>query len=211
MSETSTGTILRTAAELLDHFGLWTGPQFADNRTGRLDICAAIYRAVTGSTPNCFVTDENNASTLIENNPDAYDAIKVVSAVLPTEPSTTDVGPYEMTDYVEHVSNWAATTPVFGDRPPTTAEVIGLLLRAADTADSPAGPRPGLTDDWGLCITCRGHGSVQGDEIPYDQLRPRQQQGYAHGRRYHRSEACPDCDGQDRVTDAAVSAHESAA
>lgn len=133
----STGTILRTAAQLLHEFGLHTGEQFADNDTGRLDVCAAIYRAVTGSTPNCFLTDEDMALLLIGSNPDVWDAIRMVSAVLPTPPCTTPIAPgYEVPDYVEHVSNWACTTPVFGDRPPTTAEVIGVLLRAASTADN---------------------------------------------------------------------------
>lgn len=135
MPETSTGLILRTAADILNYYGLHTGEQFATN-TGSLDVCAAIYRAVTGSTPNCFLTDENDASTLIESNVDVFDAIKAVSAALPTEPSTTDVGPDRaMTDYVEHVSNWAATVPVFGDHPTTLSEVIGVLTRAADKAD----------------------------------------------------------------------------
>jgi len=133
----STGTILRTAAQLLHEFGLHTGEQFADNNTGRLDVCAAIYRAATGSTPNCFLTDEDMASTLIGSNPDVGDAIRMVSAVLPTPPCTTEVVPgYEVPDYVEHVSNWAATAPVLADLPPTVSEVMGVLERAADTADN---------------------------------------------------------------------------
>lgn len=131
----STGTILRTTREIVLYFGLWTGEQFASH-DGRLDLSAAIYRAVTGSTPNCFLTDEDMALLLIESNPDVIDAIRMVSAVLPTPPCTTEIVPgHEVPDYVEHVSNWACTTPVFADRAPTTSEVIGVLLRAADTAD----------------------------------------------------------------------------
>ncbi|CAM5493484.1 MULTISPECIES: DUF6197 family protein [Streptomyces] len=138
----STGTILRTTRQIVSYYGLWTGEQFATN-DGRLDLCAAIYRAVTGSTPNCFLDDEDMALLLIETNPDVWDAIRMVSAVLPTQPCTTEITPgYEVPDYVEHVSNWAATAPVFADQPPTVSEVIGLLTRAADTADNLAAALP---------------------------------------------------------------------
>ncbi|CAM5507691.1 hypothetical protein SANTM175S_07219 [Streptomyces antimycoticus] len=83
------------------------------------------------------------ALLLIETNPDVWDAIRMVSAVLPTQPCTTEITPgYEVPDYVEHVSNWAATAPVFADQPPTVSEVIGLLTRAADTADNLAAALP---------------------------------------------------------------------
>ncbi|WP_448333534.1 DUF6197 family protein [Streptomyces sp. DSM 41534] len=138
----STGTILRTTREVVSYYGIWTGEQFATN-DGRLDLSAAIYRAVTGETPNCFLTDEDMALLLIETNAPVMEAIRMVSAVLPTQPCTTEISPgYEVPDYVEHVSNWAAAAPVFADQPPTTAEVIGVLTRAADTADNLAGISP---------------------------------------------------------------------
>lgn len=139
----STGTVLRTTRDIVNYYGLWTGDQFATN-DGRLDLVAAIYRAVTGSTPNCFLTDEDMALLLIETNAVVMDAVRMVSAVLPTQPCTTEVAPgYEVPDYVEHVSNWACTAPVFSTRPPTVSEVIGVLDRAADTADALAGyPAP---------------------------------------------------------------------
>ncbi|MFD8626646.1 hypothetical protein ACFV4E_22645 [Streptomyces hygroscopicus] len=132
----STGTVLRTTRDIVNYYGLWTGEQFA-TRDGRLDLSAAIYRAVTGQTPNCFLNDEDMALLLIETNPVVMEAIRMVSAVLPTQPCTTEVDPgYEVPDYVEHVSNWASTAPVFAEQPPTVSEVLGLLERAADTADN---------------------------------------------------------------------------
>ena len=136
MPETSTGTILRTTREIVSYFGLHTGEQFADPATSRLDFVAAIYRAATDTTPNAFTTDENKSLLLIEANTHVMDAVRMVSSVLPTEPCTTEVAPgHDVPDYVEHVSNWASTVPVFGDRPPTVSEVIGVLTRAADKAD----------------------------------------------------------------------------
>lgn len=80
------------------------------------------------------------------------------------------------------------------------------------SADQPQGVRPGFTDAWGICTTCNGHGSLttEGEEIPYEELSPRRKQGHDAGRRFRRntSKPCPDCDGQDRATNAAVSAHE---
>jgi hypothetical protein len=138
----STGTILRTTRDIVSYYGLWTGEHFA-TPDGRLDLSAAIYRAVTGSTPNCFLDDEDMALLLIESNPDVIDAIRMVSAVLPTQPCTTEIVPgYEVPDYVEHVSNWASTAPVLAQQPPTVSEVIGVLTRAADTADNLAGTHP---------------------------------------------------------------------
>ncbi|GHJ34266.1 hypothetical protein TPA0910_86990 [Streptomyces hygroscopicus subsp. sporocinereus] len=132
----STGTVLRTTRDIVNYYGLWTGEQFA-TRDGRLDLSAAIYRAVTGQTPNCFLNDEDMALLLIETNPVVMEAIRMVSAVLPTQPCTTEVDPgYEVPDYVEHVSNWASTASVFAQQPPTVSEVLGLLARAADTADN---------------------------------------------------------------------------
>lgn len=52
----------------------------------------------------------------------------------------------------------------------------------------------------GFCITCGGHGSLMGPEIPRQELSPRRQQGYDSGRRYLRSLNCPDCDGYDHAT-----------
>lgn len=108
---------------------------------------------------------------------------------------------------------------LYGTRQVARGTWNGLRVEVADyqylfvpgAAAAVTGVRPGFTDDWGLCTTCGGHGSVDGDEIPFEELRPRQQEAHAHGRRYHRSRPCPHCDGTDRVTSALESAAESAA
>lgn len=239
--------VLRKMATVINTQGLHTGEQFAHHGPmDKLDICALAYIVAEDCPPPAeFFTDEVASIRLIECSAGAMQAIKAISAVLDNEPCTTEIAPgHEVPDYIEHVSNWAMTPPIFCDRPPSLSEVIGRILRAADACEAArcicdpapvyngwagyshsAGcpitdeqqfasqmgtpPRPGFTDARGRCLTCGGHGSVTGDEIPYAELRPRQQQGHDHGRRYHRSKPCPDCDGQDRVTDAAVSAYES--
>ncbi|MDX5526127.1 hypothetical protein PV677_36265 [Streptomyces sp. DE06-01C] len=132
MPASSTGTILRTAAHILNYHGLHTGKQFATH-DGRLDITAAIFRAATGKTPNCFLTDENASLLQIQVCEPAMDAIRMVSAVLPTEPSTDPAAGRD--DHIEHVSNWAGPIRPGADAP-THPEVIGVLLRAAQAADS---------------------------------------------------------------------------
>ncbi|MEV2259136.1 hypothetical protein AB0J13_10810 [Streptomyces anulatus] len=133
MPASSTGTILRTAAHVLNYYGLHTGKQFATH-DGRLDITAAIFRAVTGKTPNCFLTDENASLLQIQVCEPAMDAIRMVSAILPSLPPTDlETG---LNDYIEHVCHWA-TTPVWPDTTsPSHPEVIGTLLRAAQAADT---------------------------------------------------------------------------
>ncbi|MEU9849299.1 hypothetical protein [Streptomyces sp. NPDC047985] len=129
----STGTVLRTTAHILNYYGLHTGTQFA-TVDGRLDITAAIFRAVTGRTPNCFLTDEDHSLLQIRMCEPAMDAIRMLSAVLPTQPPTDpDTG---LDDHIEHVTHWA-TTPTWPDQnAPTTSEVIGAILRAAQAADA---------------------------------------------------------------------------
>lgn len=133
MPASSTGTILRTAAHLLNYYGLHTGTQFATH-DGRLDITAAIFRATTGKTPNCFLTDEKTSLLQIQVCEEAMHAIRMVSAVLPTEPSTDPDTGHD--DHIEHVCHWAATPVWPGTDSPTHPEVIGVLLRAATAADA---------------------------------------------------------------------------
>lgn len=128
----STAEILRTAAHHVDRAGLNTGTQFVDPDTRAIDWVAAIYVAAEGTCPNEFHTDEAASLAIISASAPAMTAIRALSASLDTEPPVTNGVP----DYIDHVCNWAATTPVFGDRPPTTSEVIGALLRAAQTADT---------------------------------------------------------------------------
>lgn len=135
----STARILRDAAGLISEYGLHTGEQFAQHGTDALDICAAIYVSATETLPAEFYADEVTSLALIEASADAMQAIRALSAALDTEVCTTEIAPgYEVPDYIEHVSNWAATAPVFVDRPPTATEVIGRLVRTAHALDATA-------------------------------------------------------------------------
>ncbi|MET9436961.1 hypothetical protein [Streptomyces sp. NPDC006551] len=133
MSET--GLILRTTQQIVNYYGL-TDPDhtnFADTQ-GRLDIAGAIFRAVTGKTPNAFLDDADHAVLLVSTNEPVMAALRWISRVLPTE------APYDpesgADDVIEHLVGWLADTdPILGRRP-NTADVIGLLERAAKAADS---------------------------------------------------------------------------
>jgi hypothetical protein len=119
---------LGKTAYILNQVGIHRGDQFADRHTPALDVCAAVYLAAEGALPGIFHTDEITSIDLIERSQPAMDAIRALSAALDTEPCETNGRP----DYIEHVSNWAATRAPFSDAPPTTSEVIGRILRAAD-------------------------------------------------------------------------------
>jgi hypothetical protein len=133
MSET--GLILRTAQQIVNYYGL-TGPDaktFAD-RDGHLDLSAAIFRAVTGRTPNAFLDDADTARLLIETNEPTMGAIRWLSAVLPTlPPHDPDTG---IDDHIEHLAIWLHDVDPFLGRRPNTADAIGALGRAADAADT---------------------------------------------------------------------------
>jgi hypothetical protein len=137
----STDLILKEAARVIGFRGLHTGNQFAAG-TGRfgnleapLDVCAAIYVAVTGKLPDAFFADEVASIRLIEASTPAMDAIRALSGALDSEPCVDTIAPgVEVPNYIEHVSNWAATPPIGEKFPPTTAEVIGRILRASDQA-----------------------------------------------------------------------------
>ncbi|MFJ3283348.1 DUF6197 family protein [Streptomyces halstedii] len=132
-----TAEILRTAAHHINAVGLNTGTQFVDPGTRAIDVAAAIYVAAERSCPNEFHEDEAASLAIISASASAMTAIRALSASLDTDPCVTEIAPgHDVPDYIEHVSNWAATVPVFGDRPPTTSEVIGALLRAASLADA---------------------------------------------------------------------------
>ncbi|MEU5660033.1 hypothetical protein ABZ802_31110 [Streptomyces sp. NPDC047737] len=133
---TPAGT-LRRAAHLINHRGLHTGEQFADQATNSADVAAAIYVAAEGHMPAEFYTDEVTSLEIIAASADTMAAIRVLSGSLITEPPYTEIAPgLEVPDYIEHVSNWASTTPTFATQPPTTAEVIYALHRAAQAADA---------------------------------------------------------------------------
>jgi hypothetical protein len=133
MPDTTAEDLERTA-RIIHLRGLHRGNQFA--RHGRLDICAAIYVAAeAGPVPAEFFTDEDVSLALIGASARAMAAIRTLSQALDSEPCETEIAPgYTVPDYIEHVSNWAATPPIGEKFPPTTAEVIGRLLRASDQA-----------------------------------------------------------------------------
>ncbi|KFG02529.1 hypothetical protein IQ62_01455 [Streptomyces scabiei] len=111
---------LRLAAHLIVHRGLHTGDQFA-TPDGPLDICAAIYLAAEVpydlpermTVPSEFYTDEVASLRLIESSATVMAAIQAISHTLGDACETQiEPGTY-VPDYIEHVSNWAAT-PVGG-------------------------------------------------------------------------------------------------
>ncbi|MFJ2279174.1 hypothetical protein ACIOEZ_34060 [Streptomyces sp. NPDC087866] len=134
---TTTAGTLRRAAHLINHRGLHTGTQFADRATNSADITAAIFVAAEGHMPAEFYTDEPTSLEIIAASAQTMAALRVLSESLPTSPCVTTIAPgHSVPDYIEHVSNWAATKPVWGNRPPTVSEVVGAVLRAALLADS---------------------------------------------------------------------------
>jgi hypothetical protein len=140
MPET-TGHVLNEMAFRIHQNGLHTGGQFAQiaAHSVRLDICAIAYLKAEGNIPVEFFSDEVASIRLIECSAGAMQAIRAISDSLDTEPCTTEIAPgVDIPDYIEHVSNWAATPAVGETTPPTVSEVIGRILRAARTADQVA-------------------------------------------------------------------------
>jgi len=131
--------VLRKMATIINTQGLHTGEQFAHHGPmDQLDICALAYIVAEDCPPPAeLYTDEVASIRLIECSAGAMQAIRAISAVLDTEPCETEIAPgHAVPDYIEHVSSWAMTPPVFDDRPPSTSEVIGRILRAADHLDT---------------------------------------------------------------------------
>ncbi|MFG2359446.1 hypothetical protein [Streptomyces sp. NPDC048521] len=215
-----TQNVLQDMAAVINIEGLHRGEQFGERGDiDRLDICAHAFLVAEWHgplrVPAEFFTDELASIRLIESSPGAIAAIRAISDALDSTVDEEELAPgFFVPNYISHVSNWVRTaSPVAPKRPPTTSEVIGRILRAANTLTTQtSGARPGFTDAYGLCTTCHGHGTlmVDGEEIPYAELSPRRKQGHDLGHRFYRntSKPCPDCDGQDRVTDVVVSAYE---
>jgi hypothetical protein len=124
--------LLRQTARLINYRGLQRGEQFI-GPAGELDIAAAIYQAANPhDLPTVFLTDEAEALALIHACPQTMSAVRWLSQSLDTEPPVTDGRP----DHVEHVCHWAMTPPIGETSPPSEAQVVGRLLRAADEADA---------------------------------------------------------------------------
>jgi hypothetical protein len=134
--QTTAHTLERTAY-ILTMLGLHTGDQFAASDSDALDICAAVYMAAEGTCPPEFTTDEVASLAIIGASAPAMAAIRAISDALDSEACETEIEPgTRVPDYIEHVSNWAATaSPIHPKRPPTVDEVIGRILRAAQALD----------------------------------------------------------------------------
>jgi hypothetical protein len=131
----STGTVLRTTQQIVNYHGLIaeTYPHFA-HHDGRLHLAAAVFRAVTGKVPHAFFADFSKALLLIETNETVMDALRWLSAVLPTQPPHD---PYTgKDDHLEHISTWLEEPDFFLQRRPNVSDVIGALERAAQAADT---------------------------------------------------------------------------
>jgi hypothetical protein len=132
----NTQDTLHGIAFYADIHGLHTGDQFAvDGPLGPvLDICAIAYMQAEGGTvPTEFYTDEITSLAIIESSARAMAAIRAISDILDSTVCETQIEPGTyVPDYIEHVSNWAATAPVGEQHPPTVSEVIGRILRAAN-------------------------------------------------------------------------------
>lgn len=130
----STAEILEEAAHVLTVMGLHTGPQFASSRSDALDVCAAIFLAAEGVCPPEFSVNEVASLAIIEASAPAMTAIKAISDVLDSHVCETEIVPgFYVPDYVEHVSTWAMRPGIGQTEPPTVDEVIGRILRAANT------------------------------------------------------------------------------
>ena len=137
----NTAEVLQRMAEVISLHGVHTGDQFAvrthNDRLTQHDICALAWVVAEGRiAPREFFTDEVTSLTIIGASAPAMAAIRAISDVLDSAVCETEVEPGTwVPDYIEHVSNWAATaSPVEPKRPPTVDEVIGRILRAANHA-----------------------------------------------------------------------------
>ena len=129
----SSGRILRKMATVINTQGLHTGDQFAAHGPmDRLDICAVAYIvAEDRPVPAVFFTDEVASLDLIEASEPAMTVIRAISRAI-TNYLVPDT--HGEPDVIEHVSNWVRTRPIGEKNPPSTAEVIGCILRAAERA-----------------------------------------------------------------------------
>jgi hypothetical protein len=129
----STFRTLRRMATVINNDGLHRGENLAHHgATDRFDICALAYIvAEDRPAPAEFFTDEPAAMDLIENSVPAMDAIRAISAAIDNYLVPDSDG---QPDPIEHVAQWACTPPIGYTTPPTNSEVIGCILRAAETS-----------------------------------------------------------------------------
>jgi hypothetical protein len=145
MTHSTTGNLIRAAAQLINHFGLHTDRHGFASPNGTLDFVSALYRADTNCTPNAFFcinpSDADLTYALLNDRPSVMAAIRHLSAHLDPDPLPDSNG---VIDHIDLVGYWVAR---FGTDRITVSEAIGTLLRAADTADAlaelpTAVPRP---------------------------------------------------------------------
>lgn len=134
----ATHHVLEDLAAFITCYGLHTGDQFAatgPHGYNQLDICAIAYVvAEAADVPVEFFTDELTSLAIIEASAPAMSAIRAISDVLDSSVCEDEIAPgMYVPNYIDHVSNWAATTPIGEKQPPTVDEVIGRILRAANT------------------------------------------------------------------------------
>ncbi|MFF8910569.1 DUF6197 family protein [Streptomyces olivaceoviridis] len=130
----TTAQTLAETAHIISTHGLHTGEQFAATDSDAVDICAAVYMAAEGTCPPEFANDEVASLAIIEASAPAMAAIRAISEVLDSSVNETEIEPGTwVPDYIEHVSQWAMTPGIGQTEPPTTSEVIGRILRAANT------------------------------------------------------------------------------
>ncbi|MEV6165770.1 hypothetical protein AB0L71_28425 [Streptomyces sp. NPDC052052] len=133
LPRTSTGTILDVAGQLLSYFGLERDSLVTPAREA-LSIEAALFRAVTGRIPTAFTRDPKTAELLLETNEPTQDALRWISAVLPTNaPHDPDTG---IDDHLEHIRTWVTTADFFTGALPEPFEVLRVLDRAKQAAET---------------------------------------------------------------------------
>jgi hypothetical protein len=130
---------LQDMAAVIGIDGLHRGEQLgARGHIDRLDICALAFTIAEWrgplSTPEEFFTDELAGIRLIEASAGAMAALRVLSDALDSHVDEEEVAPgLFVPNYIAHVSNWARFGYATDTRPPTVPEVIGRILRAANT------------------------------------------------------------------------------
>ncbi|MFD8839782.1 DUF6197 family protein [Streptomyces griseofuscus] len=133
----NTVEILEETAHIIHTYGLHRGEQFAANDSDAVDICAAVYLAAQGTCPPEFSTDETTSLAIIEASAPTMTAIKAISDALDSSVCESEIVPgLWVPEYIEHVSNWAATPPIGEKTPPTVSEVIGRIHRAVNNLRS---------------------------------------------------------------------------
>jgi hypothetical protein len=128
----STGRILRKMATVINTDGLHTGEQFGHRGViDQFDICALAYIVAEDKpAPDVFFTDQAASMELLERSEPAMQALRVLSASIADYEVPDTAG---QPDVIEHVFNWTAAPGIGQKTPPTTAEIVGRLIRASET------------------------------------------------------------------------------